>query len=36
VGYLISRTRQVNCRSFPVATYDLSPIDAGRIIVNNK
>jgi hypothetical protein len=36
VGYKISRTRQINCRSFPVATYDLAPIDEGRIIVNNK
>jgi hypothetical protein len=36
VGFLISRTRQVNCRSFPVATYDLAPIAEGRIIVNNK
>ena len=36
VGYQISRTRQVNCRSFPVATYDLDPISEGRITVNNK
>jgi hypothetical protein len=36
VGYPISRTRQVDCSSFPVATYDLAPIDGGRIIVNNK
>jgi hypothetical protein len=35
-GYMTSRTRQVNCRSFPVATYDLAPIDAGRITVINK
>jgi hypothetical protein len=33
VGYKISRTRQVNCRSFPVATYDLDPINEGRITV---
>lgn len=36
VGYRISRTRQIDCRSFPVATYDLAPIDEGRILVNNK
>ena len=36
VGYPISRTRQVDCRTFPVATYDLAPIDEGRITVNNK
>ena len=36
VGYLISRTRQVNCRSFPVATYDLTPIAEGRITVVNR
>lgn len=36
VGYLITRTRQVNCHSFPVATYDLAPIDEGRITVNNR
>ena len=36
VGSLISRTRQVHCRSFPVATYDLTPIDEGRIVVSNK
>ena len=33
VGYMISRTRQVNCRSFPLATFDLDPIGEGRIIV---
>lgn len=33
VGYKISRTRQVNCSSFPVATYDLDPISEGRITV---
>jgi len=33
VGYMISRARQVNCRSFPVATYDLAPIGEGRITV---
>jgi len=33
VGYMTSRTRQVNCHSFPVATYDLTPIDQGRITV---
>jgi len=32
-GVQISRTRQVNCRSFPVATYDLDPISEGRITV---
>ena len=32
-GFLISRTRQVNCRSFPVASYDLAPIAEGRILV---
>ncbi|MEA2327901.1 MAG: hypothetical protein QOE68_2860, partial [Thermoanaerobaculia bacterium] len=26
-------TRQVNCRSFPVATYELDPISEGRITV---
>ena len=36
VGYKISRTRQVDCRSFPVATYDLDPIDEGRITVNGR
>jgi hypothetical protein len=36
VGYKISRTHQVNCRSFPVATYDLDPINEGRITVVNK
>lgn len=36
VGYKISRTRQIDCRSFPVATYDLAPIDEGRIIVSTK
>ena len=36
VGFMISRTRQVHCKSFPVATYDLAPIDEGRIIVNNQ
>ena len=36
VGYPISRTRQVDCRSFRVATYDLAPIDEGRITVNGK
>lgn len=35
-GYLITRTRQVNCRSFPVAAHDLTPIDDGRIVVNSK
>jgi hypothetical protein len=33
VGYKISRTRQVNCHSFPVATYELDPISEGRITV---
>jgi len=33
VGYLISRKRQVDCHSFPVATYDLDPIGEGRITV---
>ena len=33
VGYMISRKRQVDCRSFPVATYDLDPIGEGRITV---
>ena len=36
VGYPISRTRQVDCRSFPVATYDLTPIAEGRITVSNR
>ena len=36
VGSLISRTRQVHCRSFPVATYDLAPIDEGRIVVSKR
>lgn len=35
-GYMITRTRQVNCHSFPVATYDLSPISDGRITVINQ
>jgi len=33
VGYMISRQRQVDCHSFPVATYDLDPIGEGRITV---
>ena len=33
VGYMISRKRQVDCHSFPVATYDLDPIGEGRITV---
>jgi hypothetical protein len=33
VGYTISRKRQVDCRTFPVATYDLVPITEGRIDV---
>jgi hypothetical protein len=33
VGYMTSRTRQVNCHTFPNATYELVPIDAGRITV---
>lgn len=33
VGYQISRTRQVNCHSFPVATYALDPISEGSITV---
>jgi len=33
VGYMISRTRQVGCHSFPVATYELDPIGEGRITV---
>jgi hypothetical protein len=33
VGYMISRQRQVDCKSFPVATYDLDPIGEGRITV---
>lgn len=32
-GYMISRKRQVDCHSFPVATYDLAPIGEGRITV---
>ena len=36
VGYLVSRTRQVNCRTFPVASYDLAPISEGRVIVSSK
>lgn len=35
-GYPISRTRQVNCSSFPVTSYDLAPIDGGRIVVATK
>jgi hypothetical protein len=33
VGYMISRKRQTDCKSFPVATYDLDPIGEGRITV---
>lgn len=33
VGYMISRKRAVDCKSFPVATYDLNPIGEGRITV---
>ena len=33
VGYMISRQRQVDCHSFPAATYDLDPIGEGRITV---
>jgi len=33
VGYMISRQRQVDCHSFPVATYELDPIGEGRITV---
>jgi hypothetical protein len=33
VGYMITRNRQVDCHSFPVATYDLNPIGEGRITV---
>jgi hypothetical protein len=33
VGYMITRKRQVDCHSFPVATYDLDPISEGRITV---
>ncbi len=33
VGYKISRTRQVDCHSFPAGTYDLDPISEGRITV---
>lgn len=33
VGYLISRKRQVDCHSFPTATYDLDPIGEGSITV---
>jgi hypothetical protein len=33
VGYMISRKRQVDCHTFPVATYDLDPIAEGRITV---
>ena len=36
VGYQISRKRQVDCRSFPVATYELDPIAEGRITVISK
>jgi hypothetical protein len=36
VGYQISRKRQVDCRSFPVATYELDPIGEGRITVISK
>jgi len=33
VGYAITRTRQVNCHSYPVAAYDLDPISEGGITV---
>jgi hypothetical protein len=36
VGYMISRTRQPNCHSLPVGTYDLDPIAGGRIVVASK
>lgn len=36
VGYMITRTRQISCRSFPVASYELDPIAEGRILVTNK
>ena len=36
VGYQITRNRQVNCHTFPVATYDLDPISEGRITVTSK
>ena len=36
VGYTISRPHRVDCRSFPTAAYEVTPIDTGRIIVNNK
>ena len=32
-GYMITRQRQVDCRSFPVASYDLDPISEGCIDV---
>jgi hypothetical protein len=33
VGYMTSHRRQIDCHSFPVAAYDLDPIDEGRITV---
>ncbi len=33
VGYMISRKRQVDCKSFPTASHDLDPITEGRITV---
>jgi hypothetical protein len=33
VGYMITRKRQIDCHSFPVATHDLDPISEGRITV---
>ena len=33
VGFMISRKRQIDCRSFPVAAHDLDPIGEGRITV---
>lgn len=36
VGYMISRKRQVDCRSFPVAAHDLDPISEGRVTLTGK
>jgi hypothetical protein len=33
VGYMISRKRQIDCKSFSLASYDLDPIGEGSITV---
>jgi hypothetical protein len=33
IGYMISRKRQISCKSFPLATYDLVPIGEGSVTV---